>query len=122
SKKLIGEKRDVKVWLAWLERYVHNDVSFIDTPIGRIPEDNDLKALFKTIIDKEYSEDLYAKQFSLYIDNIISRVDLQTEAYGKETNIPQQLFDVLNEQKKGLLELKDKFGSVVSPSKLKKKT
>ncbi|MBW1892274.1 MAG: phosphoenolpyruvate carboxykinase (GTP), partial [Deltaproteobacteria bacterium] len=38
SKKLIGEKRDVKVWLAWLERYVHNDVSFIDTPIGRIPE------------------------------------------------------------------------------------
>jgi len=29
SKKLIGEKRDVKVWLAWLERRFHNEVDAI---------------------------------------------------------------------------------------------
>ena len=69
-------------------------------------------------IDKEYPEDLYNKQFSLYIDNIVSRIDLQTEAYGKDERIPKRIFEVYEEQKKGLLALKDKYGSVVSPAQL----
>ncbi len=116
SKKLLGEKRDVKVWLAWLERLVHNEVEVINTPVGNIPKYEDLKNLFKEIIDKEYSKDLYVKQFSLYIDNIVSRIDLQEEAYGKEKNIPGKLFEVLNEQKKGLMAIRDKYGPVVTPS------
>ncbi|MBW2157717.1 MAG: phosphoenolpyruvate carboxykinase (GTP) [Deltaproteobacteria bacterium] len=67
SSKLIGEKRDVKVWLAWLERLAHNEVDVIKTPVGNLPTFDDLKNLFKTIIDKEYTEELYVKQFSLYI-------------------------------------------------------
>ena len=118
SKKLLGEKRDVKVWLAWLERFVHNEVEVINTPVGNIPKYEDLKNLFKEIIDKEYSKDLYVKQFSLYIDNIVSRIDLQEEAYGKEKNIPGKLFEVLNEQKKGLMAIRDKYGPVVTPSDL----
>ncbi|MBW1749031.1 MAG: phosphoenolpyruvate carboxykinase (GTP), partial [Deltaproteobacteria bacterium] len=88
SSKLIGEKRDVKVWLAWLERLAHNEVDVIKTPVGNLPTFDDLKNLFKTIIDKEYTEELYVKQFSLYIDNIVSRIDMQLEAYGKEPDIP----------------------------------
>lgn len=118
SKKLLGEKRDVKVWLGWLERFFHNEVEAIKTPIGFIPKYPDLKKLFKDLIDKEYSEDLYLKQFSLYVDNILARVDLQNEAYGKEKNIPKRLFEILDEQKAGLLALKEKFGSVVAPVKL----
>ncbi len=118
SKKLLGEKRDVKVWLSWLERCVHGDVEAIDTPMGYLPKYEDLKQLFKDLIDKEYPEDLYVKQFSLYLDNIIARVDLQNEAYGKEENIPQTLFDVLKEQKEGLIALKEKYGSVVTPAQL----
>ncbi len=118
SKELIGEKRDVKVWLSWLERRVHNEVGIIETPIGNLPKYEDLKKLFKSIIDKEYSEDLYDKQFSLYIDNIVARIDLQVEAYGKEENIPQVLFDVLNDQRKGLMALNDKYGSIVTPAQL----
>ncbi len=115
SHKLIGEKRDVKVWLAWLERRSHNDVGAIETPIGFIPKYEDLKPLFKEIINKEYTEELYIKQFSLYIDNIIGRIDLQIEAYGKESDIPSQLFDILSEQKQGLMELKSKHGSIAAP-------
>jgi phosphoenolpyruvate carboxykinase (GTP) len=40
------------------------------------------------------------------VDNILSRIDLQTAAYGKEENIPGQLFDVLREQRDGLIDLK----------------
>jgi phosphoenolpyruvate carboxykinase (GTP) len=118
GKKLLGEKRDVKAWMAWLERRAHNEVDTIDTPIGCLPKYTDLKALFKSKIDKEYPEDLYEKQFSLYIDNIIGRIDLQIEAYGKESNIPQKLFDILNRQRQDLEALKDKYGPIVSPKQL----
>ncbi len=118
SKKLLGEKKDVKAWMAWLERRVHGEVEAIDTPIGFLPRYADLKELFKSKIDKAYPVDLYEKQFSLYIDKIIGRIDLQTEAYGKETNIPQKLFDILKKQREELTALKDKFGPVVTPEQM----
>ena len=118
SSKLIGEKRDVKVWLAWLERLAHNEVDVIKTPVGNLPTFDDLKNLFKTIIDKEYTEELYVKQFSLYIDNIVSKIDMQLEAYGKEPDIPEKLFEILKAQKEGLAALRNTYGSVVTPSQL----
>ena len=120
QKKLLGEKKDVKVWLAWLDRRAHNDVEAIRTPIGDIPRYDDLNKLFQSIIDKAYPEDLYQRQFSLYIDKIISRIDLQIEAYNKEKNIPKTLFKVLNEQREGLMSLRDKFGAIVTPSELER--
>jgi phosphoenolpyruvate carboxykinase (GTP) len=118
SKKLLGEKKDVKAWMAWLERRAHNEVDAIDTPIGYLPKYDDMKELFNSKIDKEYPEELYEKQFSLYVDNIIGRIDLQIEAYGKESNVPQKLFDIYKKQKQELTELKDKFGSVITPQQL----
>jgi phosphoenolpyruvate carboxykinase (GTP) len=118
SKKLLGEKRDVKIWLAWLERLAHNEVSAIESPIGYLPRFDDLCHLFKSIIDKEYTQELYIKQFSLYIDNIVARIDMQVQAYAKEPGISEKLFDILKNQKEGLLRLKKSFGPVVTPSQL----
>lgn len=120
SKKLLGEKRDVKVWLAWLERRVYDEVMVIETPIGEIPGYEDLKRLFRDLIGKDYPESLYVKQFSLYVDNIIAMIDLQIEAYGKEKEIPGKLFEILNEQRGQLLNLKQIFGSVVTPADMLK--
>ncbi len=118
GKKLLGEKRDVKVWLSWLERRAHDEVPAIETPIGFIPKYEDLKRLFKTRIDKEYPRDLYDKQFSLYIDNIVKRIDLQLDAYGKEENLPARLFEVLKVQREGLMALKETYGPIVTPEQL----
>ena len=118
SKKLLGEKKDVKVWLAWLERKAYKDVASIDTPIGELPLFDDLKSLFKSIIDKTYPIDLYNQQFSLYIDNIVSRIDLQLDAYSKEERIPENLFTILRKQHKELLLLRKTYGPVVSPDQL----
>ena len=117
GKGLLGEKKDVKVWLGWLELFANNDVKAIDSPIGYLPYYEDLKELFASI-SKEYPKSLYDLQFALYVDNIINRIDLQTEAYSKEENIPTQLFDVYRQQKQLLLDLKDKHGSIVSVDKL----
>jgi phosphoenolpyruvate carboxykinase (GTP) len=115
---LLGEKKDVKAWLSWLERRSHGDVDAIETPIGFIPRYGDLVTLFRDLIDKDYPRELYDMQFSLYVDNILSRIELQEEAYGKEENLPAKLFEVYAEQKAGLEALKAEFGSVVTPAQL----
>jgi len=93
-------------------------MDFLETPIGNLPKYDDLKTLFKEIIDKEYPKALYDKQFSLYTENIIKRIELQEEAYSKEEAIPARLFEILAEQKKGILALQDKKGAVVLPKDL----
>jgi phosphoenolpyruvate carboxykinase (GTP) len=77
-----------------------------------------LKQLFADIIAKDYSRELYDKQFSLYIDNIVARIDLQIGAYRHEPNIPVRLFEVLYEQRGGLAALRQVFGPVVTPEQL----
>ena len=118
SPKLLGEKKDVKVWLGWLERMAHGDVTSIDTPIGRLPKYDDLKDLFSSLINKPYSYELYEKQFSLYVDNILARLNLQDEAYRKDENIPARFFEILDEQRKALEALKAEFGAIVTPRQL----
>jgi phosphoenolpyruvate carboxykinase (GTP) len=118
SKKLLGEKRDVKVWLSWLERYAHGELKAKETPIGFIPLYDDLRKLFSDLIGKEYLKALYEKQFSFYLVNILARIQLQEDAYRKEKRLPGRIFEVYEEQKRGLLALKEKHGSIVKPDLL----
>jgi phosphoenolpyruvate carboxykinase (GTP) len=110
---LLGEKRDVIVWLGWLERVAHGEVETIETPIGYIPRYEDLVDLFAGI-DKSYPKDLYDKQFALYVDNILDRIELQETAYQKEKRIPNKLFEIYAEQREALEALKARYGSIVS--------
>jgi phosphoenolpyruvate carboxykinase (GTP) len=116
--KLLGEKRDVTVWLSWLERRVHGEVGAIETPIGAIPRHDDLAKLFKELISKQYPRELYDKQFSFYIDNMVARIDVQREAFTKEKNLPPRITEVYAEQRAGLVKLKERYGSVVTPAQL----
>jgi phosphoenolpyruvate carboxykinase (GTP) len=116
--KLLGEKRDVKAWLSWLDRYAHGEVKAIETPIGFIPRYEDLAKIFKEQTAKEYSKKLYEQQFSFYLDNILARIQLQEDAYRKEKKMPARIFEIYDEQKKGLMALKEEFGPVVKPDQL----
>ncbi|UCD76867.1 MAG: phosphoenolpyruvate carboxykinase (GTP) [Phycisphaerales bacterium] len=118
SPQLLGEKRDVPVWLTWLAKRAHGEVDAIDTPVGYLPLYDDLRELFSSIIDKDYPRDLYDKQFSIYVDKIQDRIELQREALGKEENLPGKLFEVYDEWSRGLAALKEKYGPVVTPDQL----
>jgi phosphoenolpyruvate carboxykinase (GTP) len=117
--ELLGEKRDVIVWLSWLERRAHGEVDAIETPIGFLPLYEDLEELFETLTEKEYPKSLYDKQFSLYIDNLVDRIETQREAYRKEENVPQRLFEVYDEQQKELEALRERHGTIVRPDQLR---
>jgi phosphoenolpyruvate carboxykinase (GTP) len=115
--KLLGEKKDVRVWLGWLELFANGEVEAITTPIGYLPKYADLVPLFQTI-SKEYPQSLYDMQFALYVDKIVDRLDLQRDAYSKEPEIPKILFKIYENQKKELLLLKEKHGPVITMDKL----
>jgi len=118
GKALLGEKKDVPAWLTWLARFAHGDYKGIETPIGFIPTYEEMKAASTDTIGKDYPKDLYDKQFAIYADRIIARINLQREAFGKEENLPEQLFKVYDEWEAGLNGLKEKFGAVIAPENL----
>jgi len=83
-----------------------------------IPKYADLERLFSQKINKKYSEQLYTMQFSLYVDNIISRIDMQIQAWKKEEGVGQTIFDIYAKQKAALEVLKAAKGAIVKPQDL----
>ena len=119
STKLLGEKRDVTVWLAWLAKLAVGEVKGKKTALGVIPTFEEISAVFDEFIpNKGYTKELYDKQFSLYVNNLIARIDLQVAAYKKEVNVPQIYFDTQAAKKARLEALKAEKGSVVKPEDL----
>jgi phosphoenolpyruvate carboxykinase (GTP) len=115
---LLGEKRDVKVWLSWLDRFAHGELEALDTPIGMLPKYEDLRTLFDEVIGKTYARYLYDMQFSLYVQNILARINLQREAFGKGEEVLARLFAVYDEIEKGLAALEAEHGTIITPKQL----
>ena len=115
----LNAKTDKKVWYKWMELRANNDAGAIDTPTGRIPKYEDLKKLFKEVLNKDYSEEDYRKQFTVRVPESIAKIDRIKEIYEtKVHNTPKILFDVLEEQRKRLLEAQKKHGDYITPDKL----
>ncbi|MBU1042806.1 MAG: phosphoenolpyruvate carboxykinase (GTP) [Candidatus Omnitrophica bacterium] len=117
--KYLSGLQDKRVWLKWMELRVHNDVGAITTPIGMIPRYENLKKLFKDVLDTDYSESLYNEQFKIRIPENLEKIERIFEVY--ETNaidIPQMVFAKLDGQRKRLLALQSKLGDYVIPDQL----
>ncbi|MEN8134658.1 MAG: phosphoenolpyruvate carboxykinase domain-containing protein [Thermodesulfobacteriota bacterium] len=115
---LIGTKNNTKVWMRIMALMHLGKVETIWTPIGRIPKYRDLKKLFTEIIGKKYDKATYTKQFSLYIDNLIKRVDLSTAEFAKEQDMPNEFFHTLDSWRRDLIALKSAVGPIVTPDQL----
>jgi len=112
----LNEREDKRVWLKWMELRVHNDCEAVKTPTGLIPNYNDLKRLFKDVIGKEYSEDMYVKQFTVRISENVLKVERILKIYENDvSNTPEELFEALTLQKERLLQARKTYGDYVSP-------
>ncbi len=115
---LIGEKRDTKVWMEIMALMHLGKVETIWTPIGRIPKYQDLKKLFLKIINKEYNKETYIKQFSLYTENLIDRVDMSITEFSKEKGMNDAFFRVLMTWRRDLVALRATIGRIVTPDQM----
>lgn len=115
---LIGEKRDTEVWMRIMALMHQRRVETIWTPIGRIPKYRDLKKLFSETIQKDYDKETYTKQFSLYIDNLVNRIDMSINEFAKEKGMVDEFFHVLDTWRRDLIALKKIVGPIVTPDQM----
>ena len=117
--EFLNKKLNKKVWLMWMEGRIHNEFDAIETPVGLIPEYNDIKNLFKQVLNKEYSKEEYEKQFSIRIKKWLEKMDRIEDIYKFEDNIPDEFLNCLYSQKRRLMEMKKKINKdTVKPSEL----
>jgi phosphoenolpyruvate carboxykinase (GTP) len=112
-----NEILDKKIWLLWAEGRVHGDYEAIETPIGYLPKHDDLRALFRQVFDREYTEEEYDQQFSVRVDKYLEKIVRMEEIFGPEPGMPEEFWRVLNQQKAGLEAVRAETGeSTVPPS------
>lgn len=117
GKWLTGIK-DKRVWLKWMELRANCDVEAINSPIGYIPKYEDLKRLFKEVLNRDYTLPEYNEQFMIRVNENIAKMDRIITVYKGVKGTPETVFTHLEAQKKRLLELKAAKGDYVTPDKL----
>lgn len=115
--KYITGMEDKRVWVKWMELRVNDNVGAIKTPTGYIPKYGDLKRLFSEVLDKNYTEENYTRQFTLRVPENLAKIKRITEIYKtKASDTPATLFEVLEEQKKRLEETRARYGDYIAPN------
>jgi phosphoenolpyruvate carboxykinase (GTP) len=114
--KFLNGMLDKKVWLMWMEGRVHGEFEAIESPIGYLPKYEDLKILFRTYLEKDYSKEDYVQQFTIRIGNLQERLDRVEEIYEQEEGIPEIFLSSITEQRTRLEQLNEKSRqTLVSP-------
>ncbi len=109
---------DKAIWVKWMELRVHDDVDALNAGYGLIPKYEDLKKLFKQVLDKDYTEQDYNDQFLVRIPECLAKLDRMEEIYATVSDTPQVLKDEMAAQRKRLEELRAAKGDYVKPSDL----
>lgn len=109
-----------KVWLHWAEGRVHGEYEGLETPTGIIPKFEDLKPLFKELINEDYKEEDYEYQFSFRCDAWLDKLERATEYYKQNVpDCPKQVFQKWEEAKDRIRQAKEKYGAIIKPGEYK---
>ncbi len=112
--EFLNSRRDKHVWIKWMELRVNKDIKARKTPTGLIPLYEDLVPLFKDLLNKEYKKEDYIKQFTIRVPENLAKIE-RVKEFWKKHNGPEELFEILEQQKERLLRAKESFGDYVLP-------
>lgn len=116
--KFCTSKLAKKVWMHWFEGRVHGEYEALKTPTGFIPKYEDLKKLFKDLLDEDYAEADYTYQFSFRIDAWIAKIERAIEFFKKSApTMPEAYYSYWKESIASFQALKEKYGSEILPGK-----
>ncbi|MCK4912324.1 MAG: phosphoenolpyruvate carboxykinase (GTP) [Candidatus Omnitrophica bacterium] len=110
--------QDKRVWLKWMRLRSESKVKALRGPTGLLPEYEDLKRLFKEVLDKEYSEAEYIEQFTIRISENLAKIERIKDIYKKLEGIPECLFAELDAQNNRLKEVQKEGGDYINPKNL----
>ncbi len=107
---------DKKVWLKWMELRVHGEADAIETPTGYIPLYDDLRRLFRDLLEKTYTEQDYVEQFSTRVPEHLAKIGRIENIYRSQVpDTPAVLFEVLEQQRRRLEAARAAHGDLISP-------
>ncbi len=112
----LNSKQAKRVWLKWIERRIHGDVEALRTPLGLIPKYEDLRLLFREVLDRDYALEDYVEQFTIRTEKLIRKYERILKIYREEAEeTPQHLLDILEDQLFHLKETEKRHGDRISP-------
>ena len=118
DRNFLNEKVDKYVWLKWMELRANNEVDAIKTPIGYIPKYEDLKRLFKEVLNTDYMKEAYDEQFLIRIPELLAKIERIENIYKtKVPDTPDILFNKISEERERLIKAKEEFGEYITPDK-----
>ncbi len=108
--------QDKHVWIKWMELRVHGEAGAIRSPTGFLPKYQDLRKLFNRVLGKDYTKEDYIKQFTIRVPENLSKIQRVQRFYQENvTDTPAELFEILDQQCKRLVEAKERYGDYISP-------
>jgi phosphoenolpyruvate carboxykinase (GTP) len=114
--KFVNGIRDKHVWVKWMELRTHGEAGAHITPTGLIPEYEVLVALFKQVLNKDYTKEDYEAQFTLRVPENIAKINRVIEFHRTEVDeSPKEVFQVLAAQKERLEKARSEHGDYISP-------
>ena len=117
----LNAPRDKHVWVKWMELRVHNEAGAIKTPTGYVPKYEDLRRLFRQVLGKDYPKRDYIKQFTIRVPENLAKIDRVKKFYKeKVSDTPIELFKILDQQRRRLVQARKRFGDYISPEKFEK--
>jgi phosphoenolpyruvate carboxykinase (GTP) len=106
---------DKKVWVHWIVKRIHADVGARVSPTGFIPIYQDLRRLFRDILDKHYTDGDYEQQFMVRVPELLGKLDRVEAIYRKEWGIPEIVFTTIEHQRERLEKVRSEMGDYISP-------
>ena len=111
----LNSKLDKKVWILWAEGRVNNEYEAIETPVGRIPKYEDIKTLFNSKLNKDYTRKEYEQQFSLKVTKYLEKMERMIKIF-EHIDMPVTFNKELKSQILRLQETREKYGKeIISP-------
>jgi phosphoenolpyruvate carboxykinase (GTP) len=120
SGEFTNTKMDKKVWIRWIERRILGKLGAYATPTGFIPKYEDLVVLFEKELAASYSKEDYELQFMTRGPELLEKLDIAERFFRKETSlVPKEIFQMIDIQRRLLLEVQKTYGDDVSPFRFK---
>ena len=76
------------------------------------------RQLFKKVLGKEYRKEDYIRQFTIRVPENLAKIERVKRFYReKVSDTPEELFQILDQQRERLLKTRERFGDYVPPDR-----
>ncbi|MCM8821018.1 MAG: phosphoenolpyruvate carboxykinase domain-containing protein, partial [Candidatus Omnitrophica bacterium] len=113
--EFLNERKDKHVWVKWMALRVNNEAKARKTPTGLIPLYEDIEPLFREIRGKVYTKGDYEKQFTIRVPENLMKIERVWDFWKELPDVPNELFNILQEQKERLLNAQKEYGNYIPP-------